>query len=71
MEESSSDSYASGGDSDDSDESAEHFGRTVVKGKGKSKPAAKKRPGAVKNALFHVNWWRIVLGRLWLYLFDA
>lgn len=40
----------------DSDE-AEHFGRNIVK-------TAPKRKMTAKNALFHVKWFRIVLGEI-------
>lgn len=41
---------------DDSDDSVEHFGRTIA---GK----AKKSKSPKKSALFQVKWWRIVLGK--------
>ncbi|KAJ6525458.1 SNF2 family DNA-dependent ATPase [Mycena vulgaris] len=44
-------------DSDDSDSEAEHFGRTVKKGKA----PAKGKPKDKACALFEVKWWRIVL----------
>ncbi len=43
-------------DNSESSDEAEHFGRTL-KAKGKPKRAVK-----VKDALFHVKWWRIILG---------
>ena len=41
---------------DDSDDSVEHFGRTIA-----SKTKKSKAPK--KSALFQVQWWRIVLGQ--------
>jgi hypothetical protein len=41
-------------DDENSDDSAEHFGRTIKSKKSKSPK---------KSALFQVKWWRIVLGR--------
>ena len=42
--------------SDNSDSSTENFGKTLTK---KKKPTSKKQ---AKDALFHVKWFRIVLG---------
>lgn len=44
-------------DDEDSADSAEHFGRTLVS-------KAKKSTTQKKSALFQVKWWRIVLGML-------
>jgi hypothetical protein len=57
---------SSGSDSDcfivdDSDDSADHFGRTIGKKKGKGKKAE-------KDALFRINWWRVVLGIYYFFL---
>jgi SNF2 family DNA or RNA helicase len=53
---------SSGSDSDcfivdDSDDSADHFGRTIGKKRGKGKKAE-------RDSLFRIKWWRVVLGIL-------
>ncbi|KDQ54158.1 hypothetical protein JAAARDRAFT_697737 [Jaapia argillacea MUCL 33604] len=54
-----------GGDSDDSDDDSdnEHFGRTLAKAKKTAKKNGTKGRGKqdVKDALFRVKWWRLVL----------
>lgn len=44
----------------DSESDAEHFGRVLQKNKTK----ASTKPKKVFDALFQVNWWRVVLGAL-------
>jgi hypothetical protein len=60
----SSDSEDGDDDSDNSDSSTENFGKTLTK---KKKPTSKK---PAKDALFHVKWFRIVLGAL-LYVLSV
>jgi hypothetical protein len=50
-------------DSDESDESGGPTDRRLMKAIGSKKKAIRRATSGVKDALFRVKWWRIVLGK--------